>query len=193
MSRRRIAPGRALRGATRPGHRWPVASLRSDLADYLRGSISTLAILGVLLWGSPASAYSGIAMQAFALWPPEYCAQGSGEWGYVSGSGSGTHVSIAARTYSMRGAGNCANASTAGANVFAAWAKVEHLNGGTWSICSYAPWAGNASGTWTVQSSDNDLALGCGTGLYRLRSENRITYGGNNYYSPPFVSSSITV
>ncbi|MEZ5138277.1 MAG: hypothetical protein R2711_05790 [Acidimicrobiales bacterium] len=32
-----------------------------------------------------------------------------------------------------------------------------------------------------MQSIDTTLDL-CGTGLYRLRSENRITYGGSNQY-----------
>lgn len=167
------------------------------MTDYLRGVALMLLLFGTAAGivgpARPAGALPDISPTEFALWPADYCAKGRGDWGTVSGGG-GTHVTITATTLSLRApSGDCTTPSTATANTFAAWAKVEKLSSGTWSVCKSAPWAGNATGESTVSSSDADLLLGCGSGSYRLRSENRITYGGTNQYSPPFVSSSVAL
>jgi len=86
--------------------------------------------------------------------------------------------------------GVCNTNSPANAGVFSALGRVEKEQTpgqGNWYTCQSAPWAGNSQGNSSVYSSDSDLLLGCGSGRYRWRSENRITYGGTNYYSPPFV------
>ncbi len=164
------------------------------MSDYLRGIAAMLALLGFLLNPTPAMAYPDIGETAFAMWPADYCATATGEWHYVSGTGSNTHVSLTVITKSLRApSGDCDTPSTAATNVFAAYARIEHKSGSTWSVCTSAPWAGNANATWFVSSIDTDLVLGCGTGDYRLRSENRITYGGSNQYSPPFLSGVMSV
>ncbi|MEZ5184084.1 MAG: hypothetical protein R2702_19800 [Acidimicrobiales bacterium] len=158
------------------------------MTPFLRGALVALALLALLVPQPAAAAEPPIALQPYAIWPPDYCSQAKGDWSLVSSTGP--IVSVTVTTYSRRApSGVCDTASTAGAGVFAAWAKVEHYSGGSWSVCAYAPWTPNSAGTFFVQSIDTTLDL-CGTGLYRLRSENRITYGGSNQYSPPFLSSS---
>lgn len=169
------------------------------MSDYLRGIALMTILLGTLgaivLPATPAAAaLPDIGSQSFAMWPADYCAKAEGDWSVVSSGGGGTSVSITVTTTSLRApSGDCSTPSTASANVFSAWAKVEKQTSGVWAVCKSAGWAGNASGSYQVSSSDPSLLLGCGSGSYRLRSENRITYGGTNQYSPPFVSSSASL
>ena len=166
------------------------------MSDYLKGLCGSLALIAILMSATPAQALPSISVQGFALWSPNYCAVGGGSWTLLTDTTGGSHVSLSVGTYSNTGSGGtCATPSTAGANIFAAWAKVERewpYLSGTWTVCKSASWAGNASGDSSVYSWDSDLVLGCGEGRYRLRSENRITYGGTNQYSPPFVGSPST-
>lgn len=157
------------------------------MSDYLRGVIF-MALVLTIVWPTPAGANPDIPTTSFALWPADYCAQARGDWS-TAGS-SPPVVDIAVTTYSRRApGGSCDTASTASANTFSAWAKVDRYSGGAWALCKQASWEGNATGAWQVKSTDADLPL-CGSGTYRLRSENRITYGGTNQYSPPYTSGS---
>ncbi len=167
------------------------------MSDYLRGIALMLIVagvaLGIVLPAPPAGALPSITATEFAMWPADYCAKGSGSWDTVSGGG-GTHVTLTVVTTSLRApSGTCNTPSTATAGTFAAWGKVEKQTSGVWAVCKSGPWAGNATGEYEVASEDPDLLLGCGSGNYRLRSENRITYGGTNQYSPPFFSSSVAL
>lgn len=163
------------------------------MSDYWRGVVALLAFTGVLMVATPACALPDVAVAPFAVWPTDYCAKGGGAWSELPDTSGGVHVSLEIGTFSMRApSGVCTTSSSATAGTFSAWGRVERewpSMSNSWSICKSAPWVANSNTTWQVFSSDEDLLLGCGAGRYRLRSDNRITYGGTNYYSPPFVGS----
>lgn len=166
--------------------------------DYLKGSMGALAVLASLLIATPATALPSVSEATFAVWPTNYCSTGAGEWDVLPNTSGGMHIELVAATYSKQTTGGtCLGmpGSAASAGIFSVWGRVERewpYLSNTWSVCKSAPWTANANGNWIVYSYDSDILLGCGAGRYRLRSENRITYGGINQYSPPLVSAAHT-
>ena len=152
-----------------------------------RGLVAVVAAAAVLWPASPAVAVTylpGLAIQAFAIWPPNYCGMEDGVW-YAD---TYPTLGISSGTYSRTSSGGlCQYASPAGANVMAAYAKLEYSSGGSWVICDTAAHATNAAGASSVFSGGTVFA--CGHVAHRFRSEHRITYGGTPVYDTRYTSS----
>jgi len=71
--------------------------------------------------------------------------------------------------------------------------RIEKRSSTGWIICKSGPYTTNSSTATIIYSNSSALGLGCGSGEYRLRSENRITYAGVSYSSPPYVSPSVSL
>ena len=148
---------------------------------YLVVFFAAVFLIGVGATPAGADGTAGIAMQTFAIWPPNYAACGHGALQVMSSS---EVAAVASQTISRTvGCGTGDPTSPAGANVL--MAQVVLWKGG--GVCATSAAHYNAAGGY--EANVLEFYDACGDGNHKAQAKWRINYGGTNWYGDDFSSS----